>query len=96
MVVVLDLFFAGGSSVFHRKLLIADRRRVAVIETRMRRCVFVLCFVCCVLLHRERVAFGKALSEDSVVRQAVAQSRMDIAQVKVLIPLETKCVTPCF
>lgn len=31
---------------------------------------------------RERVAFGKALSEDSVVRYQVAECRMEIAQVR--------------
>lgn len=33
------------------------------------------------LFPRERVAFGKPLSEDSLVRHNVAQSRMEIAQV---------------
>lgn len=34
---------------------------------------------------RERVAFGQALSEDSLVRHHVAQSRMDITQVTTAI-----------
>lgn len=35
--------------------------------------------ICCAV--RERVAFGKPLCEDSVVRHNVAKSRMEIAQV---------------
>lgn len=34
------------------------------------------------ILVRDRVAFGKALSEDSLVRHHVAQSRMEINQVR--------------
>lgn len=35
------------------------------------------------VLFRERVAFGKPLSQDSLVRHNVALSRMEIAQVRV-------------
>lgn len=36
---------------------------------------------CTLCFFRDRAAFGKALSEDSLVRHHVAQSRMEIAQV---------------